>query len=119
MPTNSTTMLMIIVGTTCNSNGPSDVNAIRKNHLPDADKTRHAVAHRGEAASAVSELFSHAQDGVFLLGKMTARKYTITFGGLHRTLTVDGSVRRVLAEIANATTAAFPVIAPDLPKSPS
>jgi hypothetical protein len=51
--------------------------------------------------------------------KVTARKYTITFGGLHRTLTVDGSVRRVLAEIANATTAAFPVIAPDLPKSPS
>jgi hypothetical protein len=87
--------------------------------FPDADKTRHGVAHRGEATSTGSELASHAQDGVFLLGKMTARKYTITFGGRHRTLTVDGSVRRVLAEIANATTAAFPVIAPGLPTSPS
>lgn len=87
--------------------------------FPDADKTRHAVAHRGEATSTVSELASHSQDGVFVFGKMTARKYTITFGGSHRTLAVDGSVRRILAEIANATTAAFPPIAPDLPTSPT
>jgi hypothetical protein len=71
----------------------------------------------GIGQSRVSELWD-ALESFDLIWKVTARKYTITFGGLHRTLTVDGSVRRVLA-VANATTAAFPVIAPDLPKSPS
>jgi hypothetical protein len=72
----------------------------------------------GIGQSRVSELWD-ALESFDLIWKVTARKYTITFGRLHRTMTVDGAVRRVLAEIANATTAAFPVIAPDLPKSPS
>jgi hypothetical protein len=83
--------------------------------FPNFEKLRHVVGHRAETTASATSLKEHSASGVFILGTLKDRTYTITFDGGLRILAIDHQTRGNLAEIANEIFSAFPNIAANLP----